>query len=87
MLPITLGFVSLLINIPLRGDVSFFKQLRKLSIMIYLIHMIMVFLFLKYFQLGDIRLFLSVSLSSLLCLLFLLYISNYRPFKFINLAF
>ncbi len=87
MIPITLGFVGLLINVPVSGSNTFFVKLRKLSIMIYLLHMLVVFLFLRYFQFGDMLLFIWVSLVTLICSLFFLYISKYRLFKFLYVVF
>ena len=87
MIPITLGFVGLLINVPVSGSNTFFVKLRKLSIMIYLLHMLVFFLFLRYFQFGDMLLFIWVSLVTLICSLFFLYISEYRLFKFLYVVF
>ena len=87
MIPITLGFVGLSINVPVSGSNTFFVKLRKLSIMIYLLHMLVVFLFLRYFQFGDMLLFIWVSLVTLICSLFFLYISKYRLFKFLYVVF
>lgn len=87
MIPIILGLVGLLINIPLYGSTSFFMKLRKLSIMIYLLHMIVCFLFLRYFHLGNVFLFICTSFMTLMCSLLLLCLSKYRPFNFLNVAF
>lgn len=87
MIPMTLGLVGFLINVPVSGSNSFFLKLRKLSIMIYLLHMLVVFLFLRYFQFGDMLLFVWVSLVTLICSLFFLYISKYRLFKFLYVVF
>lgn len=87
MIPMTLGLVGLLINVPVSGSNTFFVKLRKLSIMIYLLHMLVVFLFLRYFQFGDMLLFIWVSLVTLICSLFFLYISKCRLLKFLYVVF
>lgn len=87
MIPMTLGLVGLLINLPVSGSSSFFVKLRKLSIMIYLLHMIVVFFFLRYFELGDIRLFIWVSLVTLFLSLLLLVVLRCHTLKYLNMLF
>lgn len=87
MIPMILGLVGLLINVPVSGSNTFFVKLRKLSIMIYLLHMIVVFFFLRYFELGDIRLFIWVSFVTLFLSLLLLVVLRCHTLKYLNMLF